>query len=875
VSLSIGTKIGTVEVLAVIGRGGMGEVYRARDTKLKRDVAIKTLPDEFSHDADRLNRFQREAEVLASLNHPNIAAIYDLQEADGSRFLVLELVEGETLADRIQRGQIPIEEALPIAKSICDALEAAHEQGIVHRDLKPANIKITPDGKVKVLDFGLAKALESAPVTTLSNSPTLVSAAASNAEVILGTASYMSPEQAKGKDVDRGSDVWAFGCVLYEMLTSHAAFEGETTTEILAGVLKADPDWRRLFAATPDSIRNLLRRCLQKDQRVRLHDIADARIEIEDALSAPEPAAAVSAGIASRSRERFAWILATTCLIAAAVLAVRYFREPAPPALPEMRLDVVTPITTLRASFAISPDGRKLVFVASGDGGSRLWLRPIDSPTAQPMAGTEGATYPFWSPDSRSVGFFSPGKLKRADIGGGLPQTLADARVGAGGAWNPEGVILFNGRGANSPILRVLTTGGEAVPATKLDPPRTTTHAFPQFLPDDRRFLFSAAGSAQGVYLGSLDSTEIKRLTESDFPSFYVPPGWLLFMRQQQLVARRFDLSRGELTGDPITVADQVSLDDSLGAPVGAFSVSASGLAAYRAGIAPRNQLTWFDRTGKILGTVGDPDENTLGFPELSPDGRRVAVDRIVQGNQDIWLIDQLRGGAMRFTFDSANDRRPLWSPDGMEIVFDSNRKRTFDLYIKPSTGAGAEQLLLESPYTKTPDGWSPDGRFLLYNENNGKTSDILALPLQGPRKPIAVANSPFTENNGQFSPDGRWVAYQSNESGRFEIYVVPFPPGAGKWQVSAGGGVSPRWRHDGKEIFFISPDRKMMAVAVSASGNSFEAAPPVALFQTRIAGGLKQQYAVSSDGRFLINVSVADSTIAPITLILNWKPKP
>jgi Tol biopolymer transport system component len=350
----------------------------------------------------------------------------------------------------------------------------------------------------------------------------------------------------------------------------------------------------------------------------------------------------------------------------------------------------------------------------------------------------------------------------------------------------------------------------------------------------------------------------------------------VLFLRQQQqLVAQRFDLSRGELTGDPIMVADQIGVDVNLGGPGGAFSVSPSGVVAYRTRIAARNQLTWFDRTGKTLGTLGDTDGDTIGYPELSPDGRRVAVDQVVQGNQDVWLMDLLRGGATRFTFDASVERRPLWSPDGTQIVFTSLRKKGFDLYMKPSNGAGAEQLLLESPYTKTPDGWSSDGRFLLYNENNGKTSDVLALPLQGDRKPIPVATSSFSEHNGEFSPDGRWVAYQSDESGQFEIYVVPFPPGAGKWQVSTGGGVAPRWRHDGKEIFFIASDRKMMAATVSASNTSFEVAPPLALFQTLITGGgtsaAKQQYAVSSDGRFLINVAGADSATSPITLILNW----
>src|SRR3989442_6268456 len=499
-SIIAGKTIGSFEVLSIVGRGGMGEVYRARDTKLKREVAIKILPHEFSQDPDRVARFQREAEVLASLNHPNIAGIHSLEEAEGSRFLVMEFVEGETLSERIRRGPIPIEDALDIATGICEALEAAHEKGITHRDLKPANIKLTPDGKVKVLDFGLAKAIENAPTSaTLSNSPTLMSVAATNAGMILGTAAYMSPEQAKGRPVDRRTDIFAFGCVLYEMLTGRPAFEGEDAPEILGRVVTAEPDWSRLPAGTPWLIQRLLRRALTKAHGQRLGDIRDARIEIEEA---PLPLGDAAAPSARRVRVR--WLAAILAIVLAGLLATSallYLRQPPPP---EIRVEVNTPPAADLLSFAISPDGRRLVFSATNEGKSQLWVRRLDSVAAQPLGGTDGAIYPFWSPDSASVGFFADGKLKRIDIAGGAPQVLASASAGRGGAWNRDGTILF-APAVTSPLLKVSATGGEPVAVTRLGEGQPA-HKFPQFLPDGRHFIyFVFGGPAQGVYAASLD----------------------------------------------------------------------------------------------------------------------------------------------------------------------------------------------------------------------------------------------------------------------------------------------------------------------------------------------------------------------------------
>jgi eukaryotic-like serine/threonine-protein kinase len=871
----IGTKLAHYQITSHLGTGGMGEVYQATDSKLGRSVAIKFLPEAFTHDAERITRFEREARVLAALNHPHIAAIYGSDESSGRKFLVMELAVGETLAERIARGPVAVSEALAIAVQIAEALEAAHEKGIIHRDLKPANVKITPEGKVKVLDFGLAKAFQQEQSPAMSNSPTLMDASVPG--VILGTAAYMSPEQARGKEADRSSDLWALGCVLYEMLTAHAAFEGETIGEILAGVFKAEPDWQRLPAETPEAIRRLLRRCLQKDRRRRLNSANDARIDMEEALSAP-PAEAVPTAVRTK-KLRLAWIVAAVATIAFVSIAMLYFSQEVIPEPPQMRVDISTPRTTQPLHFALSPDGMQLVFVATSNESQQLWLRPLNAASAQPLAATDGGEYPFWSPDSRTIGFFAGGKLKRLDIGAGPPQVLADAPAGRGGTWNGSGTILFAPTNASG-LWRVAASGGSPVQVTKLDLPRLGSHRLPQFLPDGRQFIFFGQGipDAQGIYLASLDGSEAKRVTPSDAPGGYIDPGLLVFNRQGSLVARRLDIANGTLTGDTMTLAESVSYDTAFN--LSGFTVSSAGRLAYRAGGREARQLQWFDRNGKPLGAVGEPDVNTLVCAELSPNGRQVAVSRTIQGNTDVWLIDILRGGMTRFTVDAAIDQMPIWSPDGTKIAFGSNRGGSYDLYLKPSSGAGAEEPLLPSQLSKGVEDWLADGKFVLYQEAGPKTGwDLWALPTFGDRKPIPIVNSQFEERDGQFSPDGRWVAYQSNVTGRFEIYVQPFPGPGGKWQVSTAGGTFPRWRADGKELFFIAPNAKLMSVPANTSGPTFEAGSPSALFQTHIVSGgtasLQSQYVVSRDGRFLINTQVEESNTTPITLILNWKPKP
>ena len=885
-SLSPGTRIGAFEVTVQIGEGGMGEVYKATDINLKRAVAIKVLPTPVAADAERLARFQREAEVLATLNHPNIAQIHGLEKSAGVTALVMELVEGPTLADRIAQGAIPFDEALLIAKQIADALDAAHEQSIVHRDLKPANIKVRPDGIVKVLDFGLAKALQPTGALVMSHSlsPTITTPAMTQAGMVLGTAAYMSPEQAKGREADRRSDVWAFGCVLFEMLTGTRSFAGDDVSDTLVSVLRDEPTWSALPDGTPPAIRRLLRRCLQKDRARRLGDFHHVRLEIDDARDEPRDTVPVGAP-ASRRYERIAWLSGLVLVSVVAVVGVRWRPVAVSPstALREMHVQIAAPPTSEPASLAVSPDGQMLTFVATSEGQSRLWLRPLNTVSPRVLPDTDGARFPFWSPDSRSVAFFADGQLKRIDIDGGSSRTLASASGAVGGAWGPDGVILISMLG--NPIMRVSDRGGDRVAVTRLESGQGA-HYIPQFLPDGRHFLYWAVSGREpnGVVVGQLGDMEQRRLLDADFAAVYASQGYLLFMRQGKLLAQRFDPSLLALSGAPFPLAEQVAVSTNRLSP--AVSTSGAGAIAYRTGSAPKQQLTWFDRSGRELAHLHEPIDSTQLAPSLSPDGRQIALFRGVNRNIDVWLIDTARGVPTRFTFDSADDVDPVWSRDGRRIAFSSNRSGVHDLYVKPAAGAaGSETLLFQSAQTKDASDWSPDGRLLLYRSVDPKRGyDILALRLDSDGKPQgepqAVVQTDFDEHGGQFSPEGKWIAYVSIKSGRYEVYVQPFGRAGDEKLISTDGGNQVRWRPDGKELFYVARDGRLMAVPVrlGSNGETAEVGTPVPLFQARVRGMPtgQTQYVVSSDGqRFLMNTLIDDIVTSPITMILNWKPQP
>jgi serine/threonine protein kinase/Tol biopolymer transport system component len=885
-AIQVGQRLGPYEILSAIGAGGMGEVYRARDARLNRDVALKILPEIFAADPDRMARFEREARVLAALNHPHIAAIYGLEESGTTRALVMELLQGPTLADRIAAGPIPLDEALPIAKQIAEALEYAHDHGVIHRDLKPSNIKVSTNGSVKVLDFGLAKALQDEPITAdPRDSPTL-SLAATMPGVILGTAAYMSPEQAKGKPVDRRADIWAFGVVLFEMLTGKQLYSGDTVAETLASIIKEDPPLEVLPTKTPPMIRTLLRRCLEKDPRQRLRDIGEARIAIERMSDASaEPAAAQR-----KSRERLAWSIAAIA-VAIGVLglgAAAYFQR-APQDTRAMRFFVSLPdkaglagsatVTSGQTgSLSVSPDGRWVAIVAgSAEGKYFLWVRSLDALTVQALAGTEGASSPFWSPDSRFLAFFAGGKLKKIEVSGGPPITLCDAPDNRGGTWSRDGVIVF---APNYPgiLQKVSASGGVPAAATMLGAGEIA-HVRPIFLPDGRHFLYNAnTSSANGVpiYMASLDSNERKLLLNTDGSNVFYTQEHILFLRETTLMAQPFDSRRLVFTGEAFPVAEEIQTQPGT-PPYGVFSASDNGVLAYQTGTAAAGlQLVWFDRTGKQIGVLGDLGR--YADLQLSPDGKRASVsipDQLGKG-RDIWLYDVARGLRTRFTFDPADEFTSVWSPDGSRVVFNSRRKGHLDLFQKASSGAGTEEVLLEDNVDKYPESWSPDGRFILY-ATGGSTasttgSDLFVLPLSGDRKPFPFLNTQFNEGQGQFSPDGRWIAYRSDESGRGEVYVAPFPGAGGKWQISTGGGIYPRWRRDGTEILYFAPDNRLMAATVNGKGGSFEVGVVKPLFGTRAPIGFRYPYDVSGDGqRFLISTLPEQATSAPITVVVNW----
>jgi eukaryotic-like serine/threonine-protein kinase len=862
-----GQRIGPYDILDLIGEGGMGQVYRANDTVLNRDVAVKFLPDQFGTDSDRLARFQREAQALAALNHPNIATIHGLEQSDSMRALVMELVEGPTLADRIAQGPIPVEEALNIAKQVAEALEYAHERGIIHRDLKPANIKITPGGQVKILDFGLAKAMGSdTPAANISNSPT-ISLAATQAGIILGTAAYMSPEQAKGKPVDRRTDIWAFGVVVYEMMTGRRLFSADDVTETIAQVVMKEPDWNALPVGVPPGIRKLLRLCLEKDVKKRRRDAGDVRIDIEEALREPKEVAAQPAATLPW-RRRLSWIAAGIFVLAIAAMvpvAIIRFRE-AVTADQSIRFVITAPenATVLGAPPAISPDGKRVAFVVTSGGKTQLWIRPLNSVIAQPLPGTDNADYPFWSPDSRSIAFADGSKLKKIDISGGPAQTLCDIPAPMrGGAWNNDGVIVFGV--AVGGLYRVSSSGGAAVILTTLEAGETS-HRGPSFLPDGHHFLFYENGK-RVIYISSLDNAKDRKVLRNSLSTgAYATSAYVLFSQEGTLMAQHLDVDQLQLTGDAFPVAEHVGMYNGTSS---AFSVSSVGTIAYSFGSTAGRQLSWLDRAGKVGKKVGP--FMTYADIALSPDEKRAAVQ--LQDN-DLWMVDLIRGIPSRFTFNTVIEDYPVWSPDGSRVLFNFNPSGAVDIYSKAASGAGAEELVFKSSTTKNPWDWSRDGRFILYEDFSPETkSDLWVLPLSGDKKPQLFLRTPFAETMGRFSPDGKWIAYVSDESGYSQVYVQPFPPSGGKWQISTKGGFTPRWRGDGKELFYLSPERELMSVDVNSAGATFEVSSPKTLFQTQVdTASISNRYDVSRDGqRFLMSLPAENTVSPPITVITNW----
>jgi Tol biopolymer transport system component len=855
----------------------MGEVYRARDPRLGREVAVKVLPDSFSADENRLRRFQQEARTAGMLNHPNVLAIYDVGTHEGSPYLVSELLEGETLRARLGAGPLPRSKVFELGSQIAMGLAAAHEKGIIHRDLKPENLFLTRDGRAKILDFGLAKLIRPDTVER-TDAPTL--ARDTDPGVVMGTVGYLSPEQVRGQEADARSDIFALGAVVYEMLTGRRAFQRPTAIETLNAILSEDPP-----EPTDASlgITRLLKRCLEKRPEERFQSARDLGFALE-ALSEPSgPAGTQPPSRGPKVRDYAAWVLAGVLAIAFVALGIAHVREPEPESR-EYRFSVLPPEGAFlgtpgeAAGFALSPDGRQLVFAATQGGVRQLFLRALDSLEARPLAGTAGASHPFWSPDSRFVGFFASGKLKRMDTVGGPPQTLCDAAEDRGGTWSKDGVILFAPE-FNGPLHRVSAAGGSAAPFTKLDPSRQEyLHRWPEFLPDGRHFLYLARSSSPehtGIYVRSLDSEESRRLVSGTYSSAgYLEP-YLLFARGETLMAQPFDASRLELSGEPFPVLENVAAF--IGKPH--FSVSQTQVLAFRSPDFRHTVPIWFDREGKeirALGSLGIGPEFTL-----SPDERWLAGGRVREemDGPDIWLFDLSYGTTARLTSHPAHDILPVWSPDGTRIVFSSNRLAGGgnDLFLKTTSGAEEDELLLRTGATNVASDWSPDGRFIIYQASNPKTNfDIWAAPVEGEGEPIPLVQTEFYEAGAVVSPDGRWLAYSSDESGRHEVYIRRFLGPGGSQPVSTHGGLQPLWRSDGRELFYLSLERNVMSVEVSSTESAIRLGAPRTLFEAPILLGepYSRTYAISRDGqRFLISTVPPDAS-SPIQIVLNWMPK-
>ena len=863
----------------------MGVVWRATDGALGRDAAIKVLPDVFAENPDRLARFEREAKLLASLNHRNIAAVYGLHAADGVRFLAMEMVRGEDLAQRLTRGRIPVDEVVAIGRQIADALETAHESGVIHRDLKPANVRVTDDGTVKVLDFGLAKALD--PTTASSSGPSglspTVTSIGSVAGLILGTAAYMSPEQARGKPVDRRTDIWAFGCVLYEMLTGKRPFDGETVSDSIAKILQTEPDFSALPAGTPRAVRDLIKRCLEKDARRRLRDMGDARIALEDALrGGAEPAAVAPIAAPAPKRGWLPWAVAAVAVFAALASTALALRPAAPPrAVGGAKFLALNAPEGMRfddqpGDIAVAPDGGAVaVAIPTEDGTARLFVRKLDAPDWRSLPGTEGAQFPFWSADGRYIGFFAANKMKKVAVGGGTADTICDAAGGRGGTWNRDGVIVF-APGPAGPLMQVRAEGGEPAPATELD---TTlgevNHRFPRFLPDGKRFLYATLPVRDGrheTYLATLGSKERKLVVSSDGVPSFAAPDRLVYRRNKTLFVQSFDPDSARLSGEPRAMVEAGLRSGFMASPTS--SVAGTGVLAFVPPVDNSTTLTWFTLDGVQGETLPVPTGGYFNV-RFSPDGSRLAVARFQSDNplssaSDIWLVDLERKNASRVTFDPQFELNPNWAPDGRSIFYGGNKTGAYLIYRKSAEGAGDAVAISEQRgLTQAPDDVTPDGRRILYERNMPTTgTDLMILDTAGGEAPAPYLATASNEKEARIAPGGRWVAYTSDETGRDEVYIQSFPTPGSKVQVSTGGADIPVWSRDGRRLFFYAPDDSLIAVDVT-TGDALRVGAPSRLFRFPRPVA---DYDLAPDGkRIIAGLSASDASGRSIGMILDW----
>ena len=895
-TLASGTKLGPFQIQSPLGAGGMGEVYRALDTRLDRTVAIKVLASHLSSSPELKQRMEREARSISALNHPNICHLYDIGSQDGTDYLVMEFLEGETLAERLRKGAMPLNEVFKVGIAVAEALAVAHRQGIVHRDLKPGNIMLTPGG-AKLMDFGLAKPLGLQSSGGSGAAPSFTAAATlsgpsplsplTTAGSIIGTIQYMAPEQIEGKEADARSDIFAFGAVLYEMLTGRRPFAGKSQISLASSILEKDPEpISATHPLTPPAFEHVLNTCLRKNPEERFQSAYDIKLELQWIAAADRsfPAMAALPPSPSHSRGRLGWAAAAVATLAALGLAALHFFA-APPVGQVVHSSILPPTGGAFIMMAVesgppvlSPDGTRLAFTARDEKGKvMLFVRPLNSQTALALTGTDEAMYPFWSADSREIGFFASSKLRRIDAAGGPPQTVCDAANGRGGSWGKDGVIVFTAT-TSSPLLRVPASGGTPEPASKLDTSQgENSHRWPFFLPDGKHFLFWARTS-QGVqgnalYVGELGSLQAKQLMKSETMAEYAS-GYLLFMREQTVMARPFNARTLEVSGEAVPVAEHVAINGGVSRPI--FSTSQNGMIVYESGeTAGTWNLEWVARDGKPLGAVAPPDR--YFYPALSPDGTRIAVNLFngTQGTQDIWIFDLVRGTRTRLTFGGASQVSAAWSPDGKTIFYQSNAKGGYHIYSRAADGSGLEQIVIDSKDVEQGVPiCSPDGRYIVYLTRSGSqpSTELWTMPLFGDRKPFPIVQSTFVKGGAAVSPDGNWLAYHTSESGRNEVYVIAFPGGGAKWQVSTNGGIGAHWRKDGKELFFLDPTDNIVAVDVNTASHVPQLGVPHKLFQ---ANGIQRQsgpFDVTGDGKkFLVNTGNTKDGSDPLTLVLNW----